>query len=66
MSKGESITQASGVGPFKVVWVNPADELDQLEEGIQVVRALLTQDRSTFDGEHFHLHEARCLPKPVQ
>jgi len=37
-----------------------------LEEYVQCVRGLLTQERTTFDGEFFHLHEAQCEPKPVQ
>jgi F420-dependent oxidoreductase-like protein len=40
--------------------------LRQVEEAIQCVRGLLTQDVTTFDGEYFTLTEARCEPKPVQ
>jgi F420-dependent oxidoreductase-like protein len=39
---------------------------DQLEEGIQIVRSLLTRERTTFSGKYFQVHEARCNPKPVQ
>jgi F420-dependent oxidoreductase-like protein len=40
--------------------------LDMLEEALQVVRGLLTQERTTFAGEHFRLENASCLPLPVQ
>jgi len=40
--------------------------MDILEEGIQVVRLLTTQDRSDFDGEHFQLVNAANNPKPIQ
>jgi F420-dependent oxidoreductase-like protein len=40
--------------------------LRQLEEAIQCVRGLLTEDVTTFEGEHFRLQDARCEPKPVQ
>jgi len=40
--------------------------LRQLDEGIQCVRLLLTQDTADFEGEFFTLREARCDPKPVQ
>lgn len=40
--------------------------LRQLEEAIQCVRGLLTEDVTTFEGEHFRLRDARCEPKPVQ
>jgi alkanesulfonate monooxygenase SsuD/methylene tetrahydromethanopterin reductase-like flavin-dependent oxidoreductase (luciferase family) len=37
-----------------------------VEEAIQCVRGLLTQDVTNFAGEHFTLTNARCEPKPVQ
>jgi F420-dependent oxidoreductase-like protein len=40
--------------------------LRQVEEAIQCVRGLLTQDVTNFQGEHFTLTDARCEPKPVQ
>ncbi len=42
------------------------ERLDMLEEGIQVIRLLLEQDRSTFHGRHYRLENAACNPKPVQ
>jgi F420-dependent oxidoreductase-like protein len=44
----------------------PGVRLRQLEEAVQCVRGLLTRDVTSFEGEHFRLHEARCEPKPVQ
>ena len=40
--------------------------MDMLEEGVQVVRLLTTQDRSDFNGEYYQLTNAACNPKPVQ
>jgi F420-dependent oxidoreductase-like protein len=40
--------------------------LDLLEESVQVVRGLLRQEVTDFEGEHFTLTDARCEPKPVQ
>jgi F420-dependent oxidoreductase-like protein len=48
--------------PFPPVKVR----MDQLEEAIQCVRGLLRDEVTTFEGEHFQLHAARCEPKPVQ
>ena len=42
------------------------ERLRMLAEYIQCVRGLLTQPRTTFDGEFFHLRDAQCEPKPVQ
>jgi probable F420-dependent oxidoreductase len=38
----------------------------RLEEMVQVMRRLWTEDRVTFDGEFFSLVEASMEPKPVQ
>jgi F420-dependent oxidoreductase-like protein len=40
--------------------------MDQLEEGIQVLRGLLHQDVTDFDGEWFQLRGARNEPRPTQ
>ncbi len=48
--------------PFPPVKVR----MDQAEEGLQVLRGLLHDDTTTFDGTYFHLHEARNEPRPVQ
>ena len=42
------------------------ERFDQFEEGVQVIIALLSEDRATFQGEHFTLTDAWCEPKPVQ
>jgi probable F420-dependent oxidoreductase len=40
--------------------------LRQLDEAIQCIRLLLTEEVASFEGEFFRLVEARCDPKPVQ
>ena len=40
--------------------------MSQLEEGIQVLRGLLHDETTTFDGKWFQLREARNEPRPVQ
>jgi F420-dependent oxidoreductase-like protein len=42
------------------------ERFDQFEEGVQVVIALLSEDRASFRGDHFTLTDAWCEPKPVQ
>jgi F420-dependent oxidoreductase-like protein len=42
------------------------ERFDQFEEGVRVIVELLSNDRTSFDGEHFTLVEAWCEPKPVQ
>lgn len=38
----------------------------RLEEGIQVMRLVMTKDRASFDGRYYRLEEASYHPKPVQ
>ncbi|MDZ7728516.1 MAG: TIGR03560 family F420-dependent LLM class oxidoreductase [Dehalococcoidia bacterium] len=40
--------------------------LDILEEGVQVVRLLTTQERSDFNGKYYTLENAANNPRPVQ
>ncbi len=40
--------------------------MDQLEEGIQVLRGLLHDEVTTFDGTWFQVRDARNEPRPVQ
>jgi alkanesulfonate monooxygenase SsuD/methylene tetrahydromethanopterin reductase-like flavin-dependent oxidoreductase (luciferase family) len=40
--------------------------LDMLDEATTIIRGLLTHDRTTFEGKHFHVRNASCLPAPVQ
>jgi F420-dependent oxidoreductase-like protein len=42
------------------------DRADRLEESVQIIRALWTQPRTTFEGQHYRLREAVAEPKPVQ
>lgn len=48
--------------PFRGV----KQRLDMLDEGIRVIRMLIDQDRTTFDGEYFHMKNAPMKPKPVR
>jgi len=40
--------------------------LDMLEEAAQIIRRMLTEERTTFSGKHFQVDDATCLPAPVQ
>lgn len=51
---------------YGIPFPSPAVRLHQLEEAIQCVRALLTEESADFDGTYFQLRDARCEPKPVQ
>jgi alkanesulfonate monooxygenase SsuD/methylene tetrahydromethanopterin reductase-like flavin-dependent oxidoreductase (luciferase family) len=44
----------------------PGRRVQRFEEAIQIVRALTTQDRTTFAGEMYTITDATADPKPVQ
>ncbi len=48
--------------PFRPI----KERMDMLEEGVQVVRLLTTQERSNFEGNYYRLENAACKPRPVQ
>ncbi len=51
---------------YGIPYPDAKTRLDQLEEGVQVLRCLLHEEVSSFSGEYFSLHEARNEPRPVQ
>ena len=40
--------------------------LAQLEEAVQLIQLLWSQERASFEGKHYRLERAVCAPKPVQ
>jgi F420-dependent oxidoreductase-like protein len=42
------------------------ERAERLEEGVQVMRLLMTKDRASFSGSHYQLANASYHPRPVQ
>jgi F420-dependent oxidoreductase-like protein len=42
------------------------ERAERLEEGVQVIRLLMTRNRATFTGRHYQLASASYHPRPVQ
>jgi F420-dependent oxidoreductase-like protein len=42
------------------------ERFEMLEEQLEIVHRLFTEDRFTFEGKHYALSDAEFLPKPVQ
>ncbi len=38
--------------------------MDQLEEAVQVIRAMWSTQPATFEGKHYSIHDAYCVPRP--
>jgi F420-dependent oxidoreductase-like protein len=43
-----------------------SERMDRLEEGVQVLRKLFTEDDVTFEGKYFRLENATFHPRPIQ
>jgi F420-dependent oxidoreductase-like protein len=43
-----------------------AERFERLDEALQVIRLLMTEDGATFQGRHYRLERATYLPRPVQ
>jgi alkanesulfonate monooxygenase SsuD/methylene tetrahydromethanopterin reductase-like flavin-dependent oxidoreductase (luciferase family) len=46
--------------------MTPAALSDRFEESVAVISSLLREERTTFEGRYFRLHDAPNNPKPVQ
>jgi probable F420-dependent oxidoreductase len=57
----ETEFRMSGI-PFPPI----TERLRMLDEAIQVILSLWKNDRTTFDGEFYHLKDAILWPKPIQ
>src|SRR3954451_15527291 len=51
---------------FSIPFPSAGDRVEMLEESIQVMRMLFSQQRTTFQGQHYQLDDAPFAPKPVQ
>ena len=42
------------------------ERMDRLDEALTIAKALFTEDRPSFEGKHYRIHEALNVPKPIQ
>ena len=42
------------------------ERLDRLEEGIQIIKGMFTQEQTTFSGQYYSANEAMLDPRPMQ
>jgi F420-dependent oxidoreductase-like protein len=42
------------------------ERIDRFVEAVEIIRSLLTEPTTSYDGEHYRLTEALCEPKPLQ
>ncbi len=42
----------------------PAVRIEQLKEGVQIIKSMWSEGQVTFEGKYFRVKNARCSPKP--
>jgi F420-dependent oxidoreductase-like protein len=43
-----------------------AERMDRLDEALTIIRAMFTEDRPSFEGRHYRVHNALNMPRPIQ
>ncbi|MCD6529353.1 LLM class flavin-dependent oxidoreductase [Candidatus Bathyarchaeota archaeon] len=51
---------------FGIPFKSPRIRIEEMDEGLQVIKMLWTLDEVTFKGRYYRLEGAKCLPKPLQ
>ena len=51
---------------FGIPFPGMRERAERLEEGIEVMRTLMTRDNASFKGRHYQLDQATYYPRPVQ
>jgi F420-dependent oxidoreductase-like protein len=57
----ESESKAYGI-PFPTT----RERFRRLEESVQIIKRMWTEERANFDGHYYKVHDAYCNPKPIQ
>jgi F420-dependent oxidoreductase-like protein len=42
------------------------ERMDRLDEALTIAKLMFTEDRPSFEGKHYRIHEALNVPRPVQ
>ena len=51
---------------YGIAFPPTGERLARLEESVQIIRKMWTEDEVTFDGKYYKLEKALCNPKPIQ
>ena len=51
---------------YSAMQIDPLDRIARMEEGIEVLRTLWTQDPASFDGHFFRFNDIAVRPPPIQ
>jgi alkanesulfonate monooxygenase SsuD/methylene tetrahydromethanopterin reductase-like flavin-dependent oxidoreductase (luciferase family) len=46
--------------------MRPSIRIEKLDEGLEIMKRMWTQEKATFQGKYYSVIDAICLPKPIQ
>jgi alkanesulfonate monooxygenase SsuD/methylene tetrahydromethanopterin reductase-like flavin-dependent oxidoreductase (luciferase family) len=46
--------------------MRPSLRIERLDEALEIMKRMWTQETATFRGKHYSIIDAVCLPKPIQ
>ena len=44
----------------------PKDRIDRMNEAVEVIKKMWTEEKASYSGKYYHMREAVCEPKPRQ
>jgi probable F420-dependent oxidoreductase len=53
-------------GAYNFPYPSNAERIEQMREGLKVLKTMWTEDEPTFQGRYFSIEKAYCFPRPVQ
>jgi alkanesulfonate monooxygenase SsuD/methylene tetrahydromethanopterin reductase-like flavin-dependent oxidoreductase (luciferase family) len=62
---GSGIQQAEHVS-YGIPFPKPSDRTSRLNESVEIIKKMWTQEKTSYAGKHYQIDEAFCEPKPVQ
>jgi len=62
---GSGIQQAEHVS-YGLPFPKPSDRTSRLNESVEIIKKMWTQEKTSYAGKHYQINEAFCEPKPVQ
>lgn len=51
---------------YGIPFPSPGERVSKLDEALHVIKAMWTEDKANYEGEHYQIKDAFCAPKPTQ
>jgi len=51
---------------YGIPFPSTKERFRRLEEAVQIIRLMWTEEKASFNGQYYKIHDAYCNPKPIQ